>query len=64
LGEELGRHSDLQSALDAFHERRFERCRLVVKNSERLCKIEIEGGDKAEHGQIMRESMTALAQPI
>lgn len=64
LGEELERHSDLQAALDAFHARRFERCRLVVKNSERLCKIEIEGGDKAEHAQIMRDSMMALAQPI
>ena len=64
LGEELERHSDLQSALDAFHTRRYERCRLVVKNSERLCKIEIEGGDKDEHTQIMRDSMMALAQPI
>jgi 2-polyprenyl-6-methoxyphenol hydroxylase-like FAD-dependent oxidoreductase len=64
LGEELGRNSDLQAALDAFHARRFERCRLVVKNSERLCMIEIEGGDKEEHTRIMRESMQALAQPI
>lgn len=64
LGEELERHADLQAALDAFHARRFERCRLVVKNSERLCRIEVEGGDKAEHAQIMRESMMALAQPI
>ena len=64
LGEELARHGELQAALDAFHARRFERCRLVVKNSERLCKIEIEGGDKAEHARIMRESMLALAQPI
>ncbi|RIX49580.1 MAG: hypothetical protein D3M94_00835 [Rhodocyclales bacterium GT-UBC] len=64
LGEELARHADLQAALDAFHARRFERCRLVVKNSERLCKIEVEGGDKEEHGRIMRESMMALAQPI
>lgn len=64
LGEELARHSDLQAALDAFHARRFERCRLVVKNSGRLCKIEIEGGDKEEHARIMRESMAALAQPI
>jgi len=64
LGEELARHSDLQTAFDAFHARRFERCRLVVKNSERLCKIEIEGGDKEEHARIMRESLQALAQPI
>ncbi|MEK8052787.1 FAD-dependent oxidoreductase [Ideonella sp. DXS22W] len=64
LGEELERHSDLQAALDAFHARRFERCAMVVKNSERLCLIEIQGGDKAEHGRIMRESLGALAQPI
>ena len=64
LGEELERHTDLQQALDAFHARRLERCRMVVKNSERLCLIEVNGGDKAEHGQIMRESLMALAQPI
>lgn len=64
LGEELGRHTELQAALDAFHARRWERCRMVVQNSERLCKIEIEGGDKAEHAQIMRSSLQALAQPI
>jgi hypothetical protein len=36
----------------------------VVNNSERLCRIEIDGGDKAEHAQIMRTSAMALAQPI
>ncbi len=64
LAEELARHDDLQPALDAFHTRRFPRCELVIRNSERLCRIEIEGGDKAEHARIMRESMAALAQPI
>jgi 2-polyprenyl-6-methoxyphenol hydroxylase-like FAD-dependent oxidoreductase len=64
LAEELGRHGDLQTALDRFHARRWERCRLVIHNSERLCRIEIEGGDKQEHARIMRESIGALAQPI
>lgn len=64
LGEELAANDDLQTALDKFHERRWERCRMVVKNSERLCMIEIEGGDKAEHSAIMGESMAALRQPI
>ena len=64
LAEELGRHGDLQTALDRFHARRWERCRLVIHNSERLCRIEIEGGDKQEHARIMRESIAALAQPI
>lgn len=64
LAEELANHEVLQTALDRFHTRRWERCRMVIQNSERLCRIEIEGGDKAEHARIMRESMAALAQPI
>ncbi|TXT39981.1 MAG: hypothetical protein FD135_1733 [Comamonadaceae bacterium] len=64
LGEELARTDDLQTALDGFHARRWERCRMVIQNSERLCRIEIEGGDKEEHARIMRESIIALTQPI
>jgi 2-polyprenyl-6-methoxyphenol hydroxylase-like FAD-dependent oxidoreductase len=64
LGEELGNCADLQTALDHFHARRWERCRLVVENSARLAQIEIEGGDKDEHGRIMRESSMALRAPI
>ncbi|MBV1788688.1 FAD-dependent oxidoreductase [Marinobacterium sp. D7] len=64
LAQELAANDDLQTALDNFHARRWERCRMVVKNSERLCLIEIAGGDKAEHAQIMRESKEALTQPI
>ena len=56
--------STLDEALDAFQHRRWERCRMVVENSGRLGRIEIEGGDKEEHTNIMRESMQALAQPI
>jgi 2-polyprenyl-6-methoxyphenol hydroxylase-like FAD-dependent oxidoreductase len=64
LAEELGRSADLHSALAAFENRRWERCRMVVENSARLGEIEMTGGDKEEHGRIMRESLMALAQPI
>ena len=64
LAEELGRGPDLPGALAAFERRRWERCRMVVENSARLGEIEIAGGDKQEHGRIMRESLMALAQPI
>ncbi len=64
LAEELGKAATLQDAFDGFHARRWERCRMVVENSERLCRIEIENGDKAEHARIMRESVMALTQPI
>lgn len=64
LAEELTRHENLQESLAAFERRRWERCRLVVQNSERLARLEIEGGDKTEHARLMRESMAALARPI
>jgi 2-polyprenyl-6-methoxyphenol hydroxylase-like FAD-dependent oxidoreductase len=62
--EELKAHGDIASALNAFEARRWERCRMVVENSGRLCDIEITGGDKQEHSDIMRATLMALAQPI
>jgi 2-polyprenyl-6-methoxyphenol hydroxylase-like FAD-dependent oxidoreductase len=64
LAEELGRGGDLPAALAAFEARRWERCRMVVENSARLGEIEVSGGDKDEHAQLMRTSLMALAQPI
>lgn len=64
LADELAINDSLETALEKFHQRRWERCRMVVENSARLCEIEIHDGDKAEHSQIMRESLIALSQPI
>ncbi|WP_417537448.1 FAD-dependent oxidoreductase [Marinomonas sp.] len=64
LADELAANDDLQAALDKFHDRRWDRCRMVVENSARLCHIEINGGDKAEHSKIMGQSLITLSQPI
>lgn len=64
LAEELERATDIESGLNAFEARRWERCRMVVENSLRLGEIEITDGDKQEHAAIMRESIIALAAPI
>lgn len=64
LADELAKKSDLQLALNAFHERRWERCRMVVENSARLSEIEVNHGDKQEHGQLMMNSFAQLAQAI
>ncbi|MET0265073.1 MAG: FAD-dependent oxidoreductase [Duganella sp.] len=64
LAEELGRAASIELALTQFGARRWERCRMVVENSARLGEIEMNGGDKAEHAQIMRSSLMALAAPI
>ena len=64
LTEELTATDNLETALCAFEQRRWERCRMVVENSGRLGEIETEGGDKKEHATIMRESMMALTKPF
>lgn len=64
LAECVGHGASLAAALQAFQDRRWERCRMVVENSLRLGEIEMNNGSKDEHGQIMRESLMALAQPI
>jgi 2-polyprenyl-6-methoxyphenol hydroxylase-like FAD-dependent oxidoreductase len=64
LAEELEARATLPAALEAFQARRWERCRMVVENSLRLGEIEITGGDKEEHANIMRDSLIRLAEPI
>lgn len=64
LPEELQRGTDLDSALRAYAERRYERCRLVVQSSLRLGEIEQSGGSKDEHTQVMREALVKLTEPI
>jgi 2-polyprenyl-6-methoxyphenol hydroxylase-like FAD-dependent oxidoreductase len=64
LAEEIERGGSVEQALQAFEARRWERCRMVVENSSRLGEIEIVGGSKQEHAQIMRDSLMALTQPI
>lgn len=64
LAEEIERSGSIGAALGAFEARRWERCRMVVENSLRLGELEIHGGDPAEHGKIMGQSMMALAAPI
>jgi 2-polyprenyl-6-methoxyphenol hydroxylase-like FAD-dependent oxidoreductase len=64
LADELQRTDDIDTALRAFQERRWDRCRMVVENSARLADIEISGGDKDEHAHLMRDTLMALAQPV
>jgi 2-polyprenyl-6-methoxyphenol hydroxylase-like FAD-dependent oxidoreductase len=64
LVEELARAPDLETGLQRFTTRRYERCRMVVENSVRLGEIEQTGGSTEEHERLMRESMAALLQPI
>jgi 2-polyprenyl-6-methoxyphenol hydroxylase-like FAD-dependent oxidoreductase len=64
LAEALEKGTTLAGSLDAFQQRRWERCRMVVENSLRLGELEVSGGDKEEQTKIMQGSLMALCQPI
>lgn len=64
LAEEVSAGADLTSALSAFEERRYERCRMVVENSGKLADIEMNNGNREEHAAIMQVSMKTLAGAI
>lgn len=65
LGELLASETDLDTALEKFMDRRYERCRMVVENSVQLSEWE---KDAAEHeedsGRLQIESFVALGAPI
>ena len=64
LVEELQTADQLMAGLAGFEDRRWERCRMIVENSGRLCDIETQKGDMQEHAQLMQISMRALADAI
>jgi 2-polyprenyl-6-methoxyphenol hydroxylase-like FAD-dependent oxidoreductase len=64
LAEELERSTDLDQALRAFTQRRYERCRMVVENSLALGDMERRNAPREQHEQLMRTSMAALLAPI
>lgn len=65
LGELLASESDLETALEKFMDRRYERCRMVVENSVQLSEWEKNAADHEEDaGRLQTESFMALAAPI
>lgn len=64
LGQELGRSQSLQQALNAFMQRRHDRCRMVVNNSLRIGELEVEGASPEEQTTLVNTSLRLLAEPI
>jgi 2-polyprenyl-6-methoxyphenol hydroxylase-like FAD-dependent oxidoreductase len=64
LDQELQRHGDLASALQAYEDRRHDRCHFIVSTSIRLGQMEVAGADPLEHTHLMQCAIEALRQPI
>lgn len=64
LSDELGRHREVESALGAFTERRFERCRFVVETSLEIGEVQMAQGGSPAVGQMSGKALHRLAQDI
>lgn len=63
LAEELEKTDDVEAALTAFGERRFERVRMVVENSVRIGEIEMSGGNQMDANIMLGGTMQKLKEP-
>jgi 2-polyprenyl-6-methoxyphenol hydroxylase-like FAD-dependent oxidoreductase len=64
LAEALGKHDDLEPALDEYMERRFDRCKYVVEQSMRLSRYEVEGADPVLSYKVLSDTFSELTKPI
>jgi 2-polyprenyl-6-methoxyphenol hydroxylase-like FAD-dependent oxidoreductase len=64
LAEELARHVDIESALVAYHARRFERCAYIVRASLAICWGQLGKGPPIDNAKATAEMFAVTAQPI
>jgi 2-polyprenyl-6-methoxyphenol hydroxylase-like FAD-dependent oxidoreductase len=65
LAEELSRTHSVEAAFEAFVQRRFDRCALVVETSLQLSDWEVDPPeDRSQHQQLVGRALGALSQPI
>lgn len=64
LAEELATHEVMESALRAYHARRFERCAYIVRASLAICMGQLGRGPPVDNAKATAEMFRVTAQPI
>jgi 2-polyprenyl-6-methoxyphenol hydroxylase-like FAD-dependent oxidoreductase len=64
LAEELPRHDTVESALTAYRERRFDRCRYIVESSLAICMGQLGKGQLLDNARATAEMFQRVAEPI
>lgn len=64
LAEELERADDVEAALQAYRDRRFERCRYIVESSLAICHGQLGKGPAVDNHKATAEMFAVVAQPI
>jgi 2-polyprenyl-6-methoxyphenol hydroxylase-like FAD-dependent oxidoreductase len=64
LADELGKHDSVQDALNAYRDRRYERCRYIVESSLAICYGQLGKGPAVDNHKATAEMFAVTAQPI
>lgn len=64
LAEELARHDDIEGALSAYRDRRFDRCAYIVRSSVAICMGQLGKGPPVDNAKATHEMFDRVAQPI
>lgn len=64
LADELARHDDMEDALTAYRDRRFERCAYIVRASLAICMGQLGKGAPVDNAKATAEMFAVTAQPI
>jgi len=64
LADELTRHDDIETALTAYRNRRFDRCAYIVRSSVAICMGQIGKGPPVDNAAATHEMFERVAQPI
>lgn len=64
LADELARHEDIETALTAYHDRRFDRCAYIVRSSIAICMGQIGKGPPVDNAKATHEMFQIVAKPI
>ncbi|ASR50211.1 MAG: FAD-dependent monooxygenase [Blastomonas fulva] len=64
LAEELARTNNVTSALRAYQERRYERCRDVIETSVAVGKLQLQHGDPKVHAELLGAALHRLNAPF
>lgn len=64
LADELAKANDVPSALGAYQERRFDRCRDVVETSVAVGALQLQNGDPSVHAKLLEDALHRLSRPF
>lgn len=64
LADEIGRHDSVEAALQAYRDRRFERCAYIVNSSLEICMGQLGKGPPVDNHKATGEMFAIVSQPI